>query len=354
MEFNLNLADKDVTGGNIAVSWCLSKELIEELVDSGAQDPSVVIVIAPEGDSYDSSKELRKVVPLRDLVAYVDFRYPGKNKIWGFISKRNVKIISNRYLERYSRGYSYDILSNDGTEYARSFIVNHWDYVSLPISVDIPKECFAPEPSQFEKDWVMWLNTSKAFDQCEFRRKRLFAYTVQPVLFLINMFVKFVFFVAGLMICSKNLNLKWLIHPLAYDIAECFEFIGESALIRDSQNFFKRYGLLLISPPALILYFALWYFNVAWIGLISLAAIIVCVSLVPLFFWLVSKVKDSQFSADENEAEVPWYSNQEEANLLLCSANEVPRTYKTVPKNHKSIRLTFQHIKSKVCRPYAG
>jgi hypothetical protein len=50
------------------------------------------------------------------------------------------------------------------------------DRVQAFVDVDIPKECFAREPSDLEKRWVNWLYMSKTVDQCEFRKRRLFAY----------------------------------------------------------------------------------------------------------------------------------------------------------------------------------
>ncbi len=171
----LKVADSDVTGGNIAVSWCVDHELIKQLADSGIADPQLVICVAPASlKGYSQYKEVRKVVSLNDLMTYIDFRVPGENNIWAFISTDSKRDTKNFFLKRSNSLFETDVLSYDGQELFRGK-----DFLkAAPLSVMVPNEVFAKEPAQWEKDWVNHLFRSKPIDQCHFRRRRLFAYTV--------------------------------------------------------------------------------------------------------------------------------------------------------------------------------
>lgn len=116
--FSLKISDLDVSGGTVPVSWCLDMETINRLQTYGAIDPQVVIVVAPEGDKYSIKKEYRKVVPLKDLMAYIEFRSVGPNRIWAFIdSLRDHKMAKNRWLYKEGGEYGSSILTYDGNDW---------------------------------------------------------------------------------------------------------------------------------------------------------------------------------------------------------------------------------------------
>src|SRR5271165_209369 len=95
----IKLADADVTGGSVPVGWCLNQEMLAKLAEKEVKDPQVVLVVRPEGEQHDNSREFRTVVPLRDLIGYVEFRVAGKNNIWGFISMLPTRdMVKSRYL----------------------------------------------------------------------------------------------------------------------------------------------------------------------------------------------------------------------------------------------------------------
>ena len=70
----LQITDNDVSTGSVQISWCVDAEVLKELADKKVKEPQLVIVVAPEGDNYDLRKEMRKVVPLKDLMTYMEFR----------------------------------------------------------------------------------------------------------------------------------------------------------------------------------------------------------------------------------------------------------------------------------------
>src|ERR1700722_16333758 len=98
--FELKIADVDASSGTVPVSWCADTETLKLLSDKDKREPQVVIIVAPDGPNYNISKEYRKVVPMQDLMTYVEFRSSGPSKIWGFITLRDKKDAKDRYLNR--------------------------------------------------------------------------------------------------------------------------------------------------------------------------------------------------------------------------------------------------------------
>ena len=182
--FELHVTDKNVSTGSIAVGWCVSKETLDKLHAHGNKTPHVVLVIAPHEDEYQTSREIRKIVPLKDLVAYLEFNRSGKMNIWGFIATEPaVKHLKDRWLHKSSYGYLADILTPSGREYSDIWSSSMLEKAE-PVAVEIPQQAFAKEPPAWEKNWVNHFFGRKPEDQCQFRRRRLFAYTIQPLLML--------------------------------------------------------------------------------------------------------------------------------------------------------------------------
>jgi hypothetical protein len=137
MMFELHIADTDVTSGSIPITWCLNKELLERLSELHIEDPQVVISVAPVSSNYNSTMEYRKVVPLKDMLAYVDFHFPGKNKIYAVISGEAKKLAKETYLARRNYGYYEDVLNTSGDDYCS------WIYCkAVPLEVEVPEDCF--------------------------------------------------------------------------------------------------------------------------------------------------------------------------------------------------------------------
>src|SRR5579864_7887910 len=125
----LQVASNDVSNGNLAVAWCVDAETLKTLADRNISDPQVVIITAPT-EHYHPTKEYRKIVPLKDLMTYVEFKSSGPNKIWAFISVRKPKETKNRYLRREDGVFYTDLLQVDGSD----FIEKHDVWDAPPVS----------------------------------------------------------------------------------------------------------------------------------------------------------------------------------------------------------------------------
>jgi hypothetical protein len=379
--FELKIASIDATSGTVPVSWCVDTETLKLLSEKSIKEPQVVIVVAPDGPNYHITKEYRKVVPLEDLMTYVEFRAAGPNKIWGFISKRSQKDARNHYLHREAGQYHTDILSDDGSDFCHAFSVQYnpdnEHLNSPPISVKVPTQCFAKEPWAWEKTWVNHFFRSKCVDQCEYRRRRIFAYTLQPFIMFFNMLIRFVLLVGAALVAARNITLAPLFHPLSYSINDAWEgCTGGSFAIQhleeDDRNHWEPKGVIetysyvfrsfwslplmpvLAIPLLLLVYFHCW-FALSVIGVI-VAFVLLIVGIVAAI--LTGSLRSFFRSAtstqeDEDEDEKLWYMDREQMDMLVCNPDKKPLTLASLPASKKTLRLRFLDLKSKVCRPFS-
>jgi hypothetical protein len=352
--FQLQIADTDATNGNTAISWCLDKKLVEWVKENKCADPVVVLCISPaDPNLYHIDKEVRRVVPLKDLMAYMEFRYPGKNNISGFISLYGKSCTENNFLERGWYGFRTSLLNNDGSDYSDS-VKEEFPY-STQLSVDVPKECFAKEPSDAEKAWVYWLHDDRPKDQCQFRKHRMFAYSVQPFIFLLNILTKVLLMYIAMTYGSRGLSLDPLVHPLRESITSTWDKINPlegSIFIGRGSNVFLNYARMIFMPLVLFAMFMIWYTHA--LVVVSVALVIVA-SIFLFFFMYYMEHRHSVFSnllSKLKKQEVAWYLDEDNVNAVLCDGKSV-KTFSSLPSKNKTIKLRFQDLKSKVCRPFA-
>lgn len=379
----LQIADANMSSGSVAVSWCLDHELLKKLADDKLIDPQVVIVVAPV-DHYHLSKESRKVVPLKDLMTYIECRVAGKNKIYGVISMRKPKDAREHYLAKEDGEFRNNVLDYDGEGYSSRLIGSedeehresgNYQFLSVPLEIDVPKAAFAPEPPKWEKPWVNHFFRQKVVDQCNYRRRRLFAYGVQPFIMFFFGLAKALLLLVGLLTGARNWSLKFL-HPLNYSIKDTFEiwekgsyfvkhlpeddvestdlkFLTVSYAVR---SFWALLFMPLFSLP--IIWFLLHHHPVV-AGLIAFVPIFI-IGIFCLMAYLVSRGNASKlFNKAWNklnglfESTDLWYLQQEDMELITCNTDKKPLTYKNLPGKRKTVRLRFQNLKTKVCRPFS-
>lgn len=384
----LHIADNDITNGSILVSWCIDKETIEQLKKEGADEPSVVIVIAPE--QYHISKEVRVVAPLTDLMTYIPFRSAGENKIGAFITIFDRNLADKRYLTK-----NYDlvtgrviycthILDSKGNwlESFERFTATNIKRSSEFINVDIPKESFAAEPSEWQKTWVNHFFKSKAFDQCDFRRRALFAYSVQPFLILGSLILRLIAALIALLIGSKAFSLKYLLHPLTYSLVDTFGDLFTSGSVfwrkfpANIENLSSKQvvrcivsqALVLIGMPIISLPLLLLMYNgktdilstlflVFIVGIITVVATILAIIKFPTPITVITAKLNkltviTNITAKLNKSNMNNFYNESEQQLLVCNG-QVKTKLSHLPKHKRTIKLRFNDLKSKVCRPFS-
>jgi len=361
----LTIPDKDITNGSIPISWCLDHESIKELMDAGNTNPTILIVVAPQ-NGYHIKKEVRYVCALSELMTYISFIRPGENRIFALIFQSSVSSIKDSELSKHKGEYNSRILRHDGTA-----IYNYDDYIKTSLDVDVPADIFAKEPSDWEKNWVLWLVKDKGMDQCDFRRKRLFAYTVQPFIMLGNILLRFLFTFLSASLLLKSFTFKCLLHPMSTDFEDLNDLVSgrmffykpiekfyseESpekflAHIRDMLLIAKLVVPILFTPLILLFLIPLIYFGGTTAIMAVLVSILIVGFIASITMWLMVKLKNLT-----NKEENPKIKDllKEEIDFLLCNSNYNFTKISSLPPKKRSIKLRFQQIKSKICRPFPG
>jgi hypothetical protein len=359
--FELHVANSDVSSGSIAVSWCISKETIAALTEAGNKNPHVILVISPDGEEYTPEKEIRKIVPLKDMMAYLEFNRSGKMNIWGFIEKQSdVRILRARWLSRGYHGYDYQALSINGDGYRFAFGDNEVIDNSVPVSVSIPTAAFAPEPSPAEKKWVNHLFNTKPIDQCSFRRRRIFSYTVQPFVFFGDFLLKFFITLFAVLWGARDLDLSYLFQPYTHFFSLCGDdglmfqkgtvFIGKQASGEngtwEGKDFFWNLIRLPFMPLIAIPISLIIVHGGAFLLSMSVLFILLTIGLGIGSYELINRLRAT------SSLKEAWYLDQEEQNLIICSGQPIT-SFSDLPKQKKTLRLRYLAAKSKVCRPFA-
>ena len=377
--FQLSIADTDITNGALQLSWCIDQEVLKEFADDKVKDPQVVICVAPE-ENYHISKEYRKIVPLKDLMTFVELHCAGKVKIYGWVSMREEKELRNQWLSKICGCYDSWILDYNGTHYFDT-LKGGASQNSFPISIDVPKEVFAPEP--FDRGYVNHFFSDKLVDQCHFRRRRMFAYTVQPLMLLaLTMFRVFLFAVAASILCS-DIPYHHLWHPIKYSMSQTWDDFFD-----DCKSWAFRFNPSIIAPKPK--HFIQWCWRAPAAPIVWLPPVIatLCHNWLLMFMWPISMVFSALFllfiiylasgQAKEHLSSVRlswilipfirllkpitfllnrqsnlWYLDRNEMDLLVCEQQKKPTTYASIPMQRKSIKLRYQHLKSKVCKPFS-
>jgi hypothetical protein len=372
--FEIKIASVDASAGSVPVSWCLDLETIKFLADYNVKDPQIIIVVAPDGPGYHVKKESRTVANLKDLMAYVEFRTPGPTKIWAFISLLDRGEAKKKYLRREYGAYYTDVLSWDGSCIENIPWINQTS--AKPVSVDVPKGIFAAEPPAWEKTWVNHFFSDKSVDQCAFRRRRLFAYLVQPLLIFGSILIRAFFLLIALLVGAKDTSLMPLIHPLKYDLGDAKDIVSGGTIFvrhvpeddldsdfcfgrdfKSSVSYVLRKFCLLPFMPLILglctLIFltskALFIMGVTLICIAILAAALLIAFYGPV---LIERIKD--IIEGKSSKEEPWFNDKEEIDSLTCNADKKALTFGTLPEKKKSIKLRFLDLKSKVCRPFSA
>lgn len=350
----LHVSDPNATSGTIAIAWCVGKDTLKRLAKKGNKDPQVVIIVAPTGDNYILQKEYRKIVPLKDLMTYVELHSAGPTKIWGFITSRNKEGAADRFLTKYYNEFNMPLLNHNGTDYSfRLKLRVKPCNLAEPILINVPKECFAPEPAEWEKIWVNHLlGNEKVLDQCAFRRRRLFAYTIQPCIIGISIISRFILFLTALLIGSRNISLKPTIHPLDESWDDATKVCnGGTYFVGRGKNQILNWMRLPFMPVILLTALLIWKVGVMTPVILTFLIMLVTVGLsgggVLLYFY-IGDYKEKKLQKDP-----AWYLNEEEANLVLCNGQTKPMALGELPRKNRTFRLKFDYIKSKVCRPFS-
>lgn len=377
----IKIPDINIQSGTVAASWCVSPELLKMLAEQGNHDPQIVIITATANRlRYHVTKESRQVASLKDGLTYIEFRSSGENNVWAFVPVqfKKAKDVKTRFLSRSDGSFATTVLDYNGEDFDWQYKTNPMIQLAPPLKVILPEGAFAKEPSAFEKNWVNWLFRTKCVDQCAFRRRRMFAYTLQVFPFLGSMLLKFLGTFAAAFVGSRNFSFKLLANPLNYSFLDADELFGDGTVfikqIPDSENPFsgncvtpdsqlqlghyvrhitRKFWALPFMPLSLLVegLFVLGvissHFILLWIVLGLVAAVI-------SFFVATAAIGMYQERQEAEELkQTPWYLKEEEMDFMMCSRTKKITKISDLPSSKRTLKLRFLDMKSRVCRPFS-
>ncbi len=337
--FELRLAETKTATGSIPITWCIDREW---LLEHNNTKYYVLLCSAPPNERGINA-EWRGYAKLSDLAAYITFYRPGPNRILACLGdKSDVEIWMDR--NRYNNsGWGLDAINF----YSDFLLDSRWArHLNSYIDLDLPKECFAKEPSVTEKKWVNFFFRQKAVDQCEFRRRRILAYTVQPIAFLVFA-VLYIACIAFIQITSLMIG-KWCVWEDLGTMGAEIKTKKEFLKVKKIGNFdMGAFNWVFVPTPIIITLSIVaisFTHNMAWLIVLPLILL-----WLPLVFGIC--LIGERFL--KKPAKKVFYQDISKLEPLLCSSSKKIVSIKDIPIYKRPIKLQFQGIKSKVCKPFS-
>jgi len=186
----------------VDMSWCLNKDTLEKVVRDQLSGWKYHILIVSKHQTDRGTFEHRQLI--RDVrlgFSYFTFYKPGHHDVSAYLFKfrssdRAGWKEAGNLMKKDGRPGSYQ--SSVHVDTNDRYDASDWERAKgwfpgynlalvemYGMEVEIPESIFANEPAQWMKDWVYLWSRYGPEDQCDFRRRAIFAFTLQPVFFVI-------------------------------------------------------------------------------------------------------------------------------------------------------------------------
>lgn len=397
------VANSDIVGNpTVALRWCLVPEEIQYIKDNKISNPHILLVVVNNKKEVD-----RQLLPVGDLMTYLTFNHPRENTVLATIVwHHTLKLLRKYYLGKDKYGYEnrfYD-KEDDG-------LVNTSGYGLDSITVNVSADFFAPEPAEWEKWWVNLCFETKPKDQCQFRKRRILAYTAQLPLVLFWVFITVLSRLVAamyLVIIKTRTKVKFspIIHPFKMDMEHIWYtslYYGRNIYLRKKDGTEREdYTLfcLLFHPITIILFSLIlliidttavnWFLGY-WaylLGAIAASVVIIITILLIIALWAIGEwvvdniktwrktgAKDKQLErarqqkakkAEKEKAEklaeqarqlalkAKMEKLEKEFSLISCNGGPLVPKLAALPPEKRTVHLRFLDLKARVCKPFAG
>jgi hypothetical protein len=395
-DLEIKVLEHDAVIGAIPITWCISKEKMATL-EHHIDRCRVLIITAPlePGQLGSSKSEWRTVVPLKDMMAYVTFLRPGKSRIF-------VLLVDPRdfdrgdidwWLSKKGRVYHSDLLSYHAQEVGerlsihRHHSLNNESLAKAELDIEMPVECFAKLPPKWVRNWANMMFDAPAVDQCQFRKRLIFAFTVQPIILLVIGAVvgggtwlhRLLLALGCTLVACKGVNWKPVLHPFtdSLDTVDVYRNIRGSYLYFPKLPYTMSWGPAAVIPTLLVFGLVVYLFaidlrlgiSIIVITLFGLSLLVAISVLFPLWVMFIDWVlfdllrlvwindhwlfRWMDWKGDREKERMAWKEERKrmEAALLLCHQAKFTRM-QDLPRKKRTFKLHFKATKAKICRPF--
>lgn len=340
------------SGAVLFLQWCLAPQVIQFLKENKVADAKVFITVQnPHG------RETRYTASLASPQEFLEFHCPGKHEIsgaviWGDHLNRASKYFLEKSERRHYQWSLEKSVSNNGCE----------SFGKAEMSVEVPSGFFAKEMSPFMSWYVNLSFGEPSWDECETRRRKLFAFTAQTVALAVwipytfMMRLIFVLFVWGVLL-RKDVPWEAVVRPFFYDTRD----IVNRSEMRWEEEPVKR--LILVPSNQIIMIVVSIVISsiiVDWTEISFLVLPIVYAIVVIFLVALNSSWLEKWFEVDfkrymvEREERLRAEALNRSYHELLCTTAPADGTLRLKRRGFKNnVVLAFQDFKSRVCRPTA-
>lgn len=411
-------ADIDPNGTSEAytpIRWCVTPALNRLIEAHQIANPYLLIVIRPYTTRDVDGREVKEYgqetqryfVPLTAELTYVSFSRSGSNSAFATVvwepsggGAWSLKRAFRPGTGPGDLGYIFDYSEELNPERYFSRDIGHAHYegrllyeVTDEITVTVPKEMFAPEPTQWRKDYVGKFFQYRAFDQCHFRKRFWPLFVFGIVYFPFAYLARVVQVLIGLVLGLRDVRVRSFGHPLQHSIVDVLEnaenprwwydkdgrtlpawrwpfnpvtvvalaliifFISGINVTRDGQaaeligwGWWQSLG---VSALAHLVPFALW-------GIVMLVALVVgVVGKIPVPRKRSKPAKSrsvkrrvTKHERREAQLKADIAATRRELEQMVCTQASTKVAVEALPKEKRTFRLHYQATKSKVCRPF--
>ncbi len=368
-------SDQARSSATIYLQWCIVKQIQDFLREQDARNPLLFVSVK---DS--KGRETRYLFDLDSEQELIQFRSPGQHTIsaqiiWGVKSRLAKGLLLDG--DEFDGGTAYTMnllwLLGEGksgrnipAKKQRATAIGMKRFGNAVLTIDVPAEFFAPELSSSEKWWLGLMWQGKIKHSCSIRRRRIFAYALQPVIILpwigIKMFWRLVIaFTMGILLATRC-NWGAIFRPFANDYKDVWEdHPGHFSWIAWKADGTERwYGdiSILLTPMIHVVISVIALCIVTgnqWnltLGNFELAYLIVIAAIACIVGFFVGCMTLS----DRRDEVVEWFvsfflsDKLTKLDKLLCTRSPMNRMREV----SYTPRLIYQRLKAAVCKPVSA
>jgi hypothetical protein len=366
-------SDRYLEQSSVFASWCIFPALAARIKEKKLDNLAVYLLLVywPE-EMRARHTEVRQLVDLMEPMAIVGFNSPGINRVVALVVyDQSEGGLRDTYFTRHNGCYKTDIIGSDDD----TIVIGEggWKNGRLGsgyIEVGVPQELFAKQP----RDWG-WVNSffnTPPRDQCAFRRRRIFAYTLQPVVWsMLLAIVGFMGAIAGLvnLICIvcllsvgvRGINYAPLRHPFQHKPRDIWEGLQRPVFVPIIKE--RHVPLPIAVSPLVLIVAGIFtqlisgapFGTLAWFttfGKVMLTPIILfgLISLFVMWSEGIDWDEHKRLQAQEQRQRLAV-----EVDELICTTTgpRKPDVWQ-LPFRPKTIRFYAHALKQKVCRGFAA
>ncbi len=406
----------------IPIRWCVQSDLIKELKQKGYVDPHLLLVVrysesrsVSDGITYVTWHDTaRYLVRLTNEMQYVSFKRPGANQVTAAIvdvskGAPRTKLEMGFYaavLDKSNGRYEYDITHGDGSFRSEIRGAPVLDVTST-LDVEVPREMFAPEPSEWIKTIVGRFFTSRPYDQCHFRRRTIASLIWLPFFVVLGTIFKALSLIAALVWGLRKPAVGHLFKPLHGRCLGVWEDSDKTSIwFHKKEHQYDRvqtqdFPWFLLNPftftvPPALLYaifqinvtrgkgelehvenVANWgwwktFFVVNGVLIGAFAAIVIVGFLLIVGIRLINRIQNDPEASKHRQEKATDKKREKEAirvrrnatrqevilrelESMVCGSTPTSEAdLHALRKDKQTVSLRFSDLKSRVCRPFAG